>query len=156
MTQRSTARTTKYGRHQKFEKLVMLKWQQMFPNTRLWPQATGHAYAIPAVKNLIKAAFTLNLNSIRQAVRELRLIAYGKKGAGDLTGITSDGRRIECEIKTGQGKQNKDQEVFEKVISDHNGIYFVISNNNDVDEQLIKIGSKHNLHVVDTPNMERD
>lgn len=54
-----------------------------------------------------------------------RLISYGFKGAGDITGLLPWGQRIECEGKTGRGRQSVPQKTFQKVIESYGGIYVI-------------------------------
>ena len=51
---------------------------------------------------------------------------YGLKGSSDIIGLTKSGRFVGIEIKTGTGRQSKDQVAFQKMIHDNLGLYFLI------------------------------
>lgn len=75
------------------------------------------------------------------AYRDGQLIRYGLKGCADITGILVDGRRLEVEIKTGKARQQKNQEAFEKMITEMGGVYFVARSCEDALTKLIKAAS---------------
>lgn len=114
----------------------MVAFQKAYPDARIWQNNTGSAYAIPSVKSLIAAAFTLNPQKIQEAVKKLHMIFYGFKGSADITGIMGDGRRVEIEIKTGKARQSEVQKKFQKMITERGGIYLLITNQKPISEQL--------------------
>jgi len=125
-----------YGRHNKFQKEVMIYMQLHNPKLRIWNNATGAAYDMPSVKKLIKAIMSFKQGAVKEAIKDLRLIKYGKVGSADITGILPDGRRIEIEIKTGKAVQSKDQKIFQKIIEERNGVYLLVSDKLPIKEQV--------------------
>lgn len=52
---------------------------------------------------------------------------YGKKGAGDITGILPpNGRHFEAEAKTGGGAQNKNQKLHQQFVVERNGGLYIL------------------------------
>jgi len=72
------------------------------PDCRVWRNETGMAY--------------------RDGVG----IRYGKIGSSDILGVTSDGKILCVEIKTGQATQSERQVNFENVIKKFGGRYVVV------------------------------
>lgn len=70
-----------------------------------------------------------------------RFIEFGIDGQADITGILPDGRRleIECKRRIG-GKQSKDQENFEALITRFGGIYILARSVEDVFKALSEKG----------------
>lgn len=64
-------------------------------------------------------------NETGAAYRDGHLIHYGRKGSGDIMGITSDGKMLCIEAKTGKASQQQNQIYFEKMIVLFNGRYFL-------------------------------
>ncbi len=52
---------------------------------------------------------------------------FGLVGSADLLGITSDGRFLAIEVKTGRAKQTPAQKAFQAMISRFGGRYRVVS-----------------------------
>jgi len=52
-------------------------------------------------------------------------IRFGKKGSGDIIGLTPNGRFIAVECKYADGQMSKEQEEFRKEIIKRGGIYIV-------------------------------
>lgn len=102
--------------HQEYLRLVMLEFQKTFPAARIWQNPTG-------------TAMSMDLK---------RVIKYGFVGSADITGIMPDGKRVEIEIKVGKDRQRESQKIFEKVIKDCNGIYFVVDDKSSIKDQLCK------------------
>lgn len=59
-------------------------------------------------------------------------VSYGSKGQGDFTGLIPTGRYIAIECKGDEGKQSKDQVLFQKEVEDNNGIYILAYSLEDV------------------------
>lgn len=72
------------------------------PDCRVWRNETGLAY------------------------RDDKAIRYGKKGSSDILGLTSDGKMLCIEVKTGRATQQENQVKFEKVIKKFGGRYVVV------------------------------
>lgn len=88
----------------------------MFPGARIWQNPTG-------------TALSMDLK---------RVIKYGFVGSADITGIMPDGIRVEIEIKVGRDKQRESQKIFENVIRQCNGIYFIVDDKSNIKDQLCK------------------
>ena len=65
-----------------------------------------------------------------------RLVRFGIPGQADLTGILSDGRRLEIEVKSDRGRQTPAQAAFGRTIERFNGIYLLARCTDDVREGL--------------------
>jgi len=65
-----------------------------------------------------------------------RYIAFGVKGAADLTGILRDGTRLEIEVKTGKARQTPHQVEYQRMIEGMGGIYLVARSGTDLIEAL--------------------
>lgn len=55
-----------------------------------------------------------------------RFVKFGLKGSGDWIGLTSDGRFIAFECKTGEARQNFDQRQFQERVKSLGGRYFLV------------------------------
>jgi hypothetical protein len=55
-----------------------------------------------------------------------RPVRFGVNGAGDISGILRDGRRLEVECKTEKGRQRPEQQSFEQMIRRFNGVYLLV------------------------------
>ena len=102
--------------HQEYLREVMIEFQKMFPGARIWQNPTG-------------TALSMDLK---------RVIKYGFVGSADITGIMPDGIRIEIEVKVGKDKQRESQKIFENVIRQCNGIYFIVDDKSNIKDQLCK------------------
>lgn len=90
------------------------------PDCRTWRNETGLAY------------------------RDGKAIRYGKKGSSDIIGLTSDGKLLCIEVKTGRATQQENQVFFQKVIEKFNGRYFLARSVDSVVNYL------DNLHLTIT------
>lgn len=63
-------------------------------------------------------------------------VRLNRPGAADLTGILPDGRRIEVEVKTGEGKPNPNQLEFRAMIAQNRGVYLLVHDVYDFDQQI--------------------
>ena len=61
-----------------------------------------------------------------------RFLRFGKQGGGDITGILSDGRRCELEVKGPGGKQSPAQKEFQAMIEKNHGVYMLVRSVNDL------------------------
>lgn len=59
------------------------------------------------------------------AFRDDHAIRYGKRGSSDILGITSDGRMLCVEVKTGKASQSPHQVNFQKSIEKFGGRYLI-------------------------------
>lgn len=108
--------------HSNFKKKTLLEIHQTYHNVRAWNNETGLAYT--------KEGFP---------------VKYGKVGSADITGILSDGRRLEIEIKVGKDRQRPEQQDFEKMIVDRGGVYAIINDKTGIKEQLCQIAKIFNI-----------
>lgn len=69
-----------------------------------------------------------------------RTVRFGIPGQADLTGIAPDGRRLEIEVKSEDGRLSEDQQRFREMILRFNGIHIVARSIHDVYEQLTACG----------------
>jgi len=58
---------------------------------------------------------------------------YGLKGSSDIIGLSKTGQFIGIEVKTGTGKQSKDQLNFQRMIETNGGLYFLVRKESDLD-----------------------
>ena len=63
-------------------------------------------------------------------------ISFGCPGAGDITGILPDGRRLEVECKSTTGRQSAKQKEFEARIRGNNGVYILARSVEDLERVL--------------------
>ena len=127
---------SKMTRHNRFKDEVLLAYQKKYPQHRVWNNETGVAFSIPNVRKLIDAVWTFDIDNIKQAIKMLVRINYGKKGSADIIGITDNGIHIEIEIKTGKAVQTKLQKNWQRMILSKGGIYIVVTNRRRIDEQI--------------------
>lgn len=87
------------------------------PRLRLWRQNTGKA-----------------------KIGE-RWIKFGLKGQGDATGLVDpEGKRVELETKTEDGRQSEDQKNFQAMIERLGGTYVLARSLADFDAAMAKLG----------------
>lgn len=109
-------------KHEDFLKRVMLEFQKMYPEARIWKNNTG---ALESKKG--------------------HYVRYGKVGSSDLIGVMPPNGRMTCiEIKTGKAKQSKKQKDFEQMISKCGGIYIVVRDDAQIEPQLLKLKREPN------------
>lgn len=97
---------------------------------RLWRQNTGRAIPIWALQKRIGETITMEL------ISDLERIAFGIIGSADLSGILSDGRRLEIEAKAARGRQSGQQQNFQRMIERFNGAYILARSVDDVHRGL--------------------
>ena len=67
-------------------------------------------------------------------------VSFGYPGAGDITGILPDGRRLEVECKSLTGKQSEKQKKFQAKIKSNGGVYLLVRSQRDLEEQWAALG----------------
>lgn len=73
-----------------------------------------------------------NTTGVYDPVKKLFRKPKGQlNGVADIIGMSSDGRFLSVEIKTGRDKQSDSQLHFEDLVNSHNGIYIVAKNFDD-------------------------
>lgn len=95
---------------------------------RLWRQNSG--FAVPLW------AYTKKQNNPPR-------IAFGIPGCADLSGILSDGRRLEIEVKKPKGVWSEKQRNFAYMMNKMNGVYILATSVQDVYDQLDEIGFEY-------------
>ena len=104
----------RYAKETDLVKVVLLGLGKHFPTTcRAWRNNAGAA--------MVKDQF----------------VRFGVKGQADISGIMSDGRRLEIECKAEGKKQSKDQIAFMEMIRAHRGLYILAYNFQDVINGLV-------------------
>ena len=86
-----------------------------------------------------------------------RLVRFGRPGAADLTGILSDGRRLEIEVKSAHGRQSVAQASFQRIIENYGGVYILARSVTDVMRGLaiaMAPPAKRRIVDADTPEIE--
>jgi hypothetical protein len=68
-----------------------------------------------------------------------RVVRFGVPGQADLTGILSDGRRLEIEVKSPTGRQTLDQQRYQQMIERFGGLYVLARSVEDVEEMLARL-----------------
>lgn len=63
-------------------------------------------------------------------------VTFGRPGAGDITGILPDGRRLEVECKSPTGIQSEKQKKFQATIERNNGVYILARSVEDLERCL--------------------
>lgn len=66
-------------------------------------------------------------------------IYYGRKGSGDIVGLTRHGRFIAVEVKIWPDKQTKEQKEFQSKVEKKNGIYVLVYDINDLEDRRAEI-----------------
>jgi len=106
------------------------------PEFRLWRQNVGKAVPLSFLHlvraELLKGNFSKALNLIESPP----VISFGMKGQADLSGIYSDGRRLEIEVKAPGGKPSKEQVTFGRIIKRFGGIHILAKSVEDVADGL--------------------
>ena len=114
----------------------------MFEATRLGLRVLrnnrGQFYTIDCVKALIAAALSLNLQRIKEAIRNLRQVRAGLEadGSSDLIGWTPDGKFVALEIKTPEGRVTPEQQHFLDTITKAGGFACVVRDENNLKNML--------------------
>ena len=80
---------------------------------------------------------------VARALSSDHIIRYGIPGQADISGILSDGRRLEIETKTARRSQSKQQVAFQAMIEKFNGVYIVARSADDALAQLRAKGHCH-------------
>ncbi len=61
-----------------------------------------------------------------------RVVRFGVPGQADLTGILSNGTRLEIEVKTNAGQQTPEQKAYQRIIERFGGVYVLARSVDDV------------------------
>lgn len=77
-----------------------------------------------------------NNTGVARALTHAAVIHFGLKGSADILGLTSDGRFLAIEAKTGEAKQRKEQKAFGIMVMRFRGRYLVARAASDVTTYL--------------------
>lgn len=143
------------------KKLVRALWRALGrrPDVRLWPQATGQGVPMATIKaalgRLLRGPLTAQL--LREVFGRLARMKFGVKGGGDLSGaLMPDGRRIEVEAKTGDGKPKPGQRAFRAMIEKFGGLYILVHAADDADiDRAVAEAVSHVQQEIDTRRATR-
>lgn len=86
------------------------------PRLRIWRQNTGVGLTMDAE----------------------RVIRFGLRGSGDISGILMGGSRIEIEDKTKTGRQSKNQKAFQAMIERFGGLYVLARDEDDIERAIVE------------------
>lgn len=100
--------TNRYAAHQALVADVLAAIGSR-PDIRVWPNSTG----------------------VGRALTHEAIIRFGLKGSADIIGLTSDGRFIGLECKTGGAVRSKPQIAFAAMIQRFGGRYAVVRSVHD-------------------------
>lgn len=96
-------------------------------------KANPHTALVRAIEQL--ASFRKDVfgwsNNTGAGIMNGRWVSFGLKGAADWIGLSSDGKLLALEVKTGMAKQEPHQKLFELNIKRLGGRYFVVRNVDD-------------------------
>jgi len=106
------------------------------PEYRLWRQNVGKAVPFSFLHGIRAELLKGNFTKALALIESPPVISFGQRGQADLSGIYSDGRRLEIEVKAPGGTQSKEQKVFERTIKRFGGIYILAKSVTDVTEGL--------------------
>jgi hypothetical protein len=67
-------------------------------------------------------------------------VRFGIPGQADLTGLLSDGRRLEIEVKSPIGRQSPEQQQYQRIIERFGGVYILARSVADVADGLRRAG----------------
>lgn len=67
---------------------------------------------------------------------EKRFLRFGKKGSGDIIGMTRDGRFLSVEVKVGRDRVSKTQLEFMDEVIERGGLALVIHNFDDLTARI--------------------
>jgi len=83
-----------------------------------------------------------------------RVVAFGIKGAADLSGILACGTRLELEVKAKKGRMREAQKSFRAMILRFGGLYFVARSTEEADLALEShLGSCKVCRSLSTPSV---
>lgn len=122
------------------------------PDLRIWRHNTGRLWSgtqfiEPAKNQIIKdshgRAHKIDLSDI--IIRNPRPVSFGCPGSGDIVGILAPkGKFISIEVKTGEGRQSPQQQIFEKMVKQFGGYYILARSADDAIKQLERIRQLEN------------
>ena len=92
-----------------------------------------HTILVNAVEKLAKLKKHVFIwrNNTGAGMMGPRYVTFGLKGSSDFIGLSSDGRFLCLECKTGEARQNYDQKMFQKRIEELGGRYYVVRSIDD-------------------------
>jgi len=100
-------------------------------------EAAIQADVILEVNRVFKDSVTIWRNNTGAFHDGERLIKFGIPGQADISGIIKPlGCRLEIEVKRPGGRQSEAQKNFQRMITDHGGLYLLC--NGDIEGQVIE------------------
>lgn len=105
---------------------VLVAWGAT-PHLRIWRMNTGVGWFV-------------NGQPARKTDPGAYPVRFGLPGQGDISGVTSGGRRLEIECKAERGRQSDDQRNFQAMIERFGGLYVLARSVDDVDRALAPLG----------------
>jgi hypothetical protein len=104
------------------------------PAMRLWRANVGKAIPLSFLYLVRDTIRDGNIDGALSLLDSPPVVSFGVKGQGDLSGILDGGYRLEVEVKSSTGKQNKDQEIYQRVIEAKGGLYILARSIEDVEK----------------------
>ena len=74
---------------------------------------------------------------------------FGVPGQADISGILSDGRRLEIECKTSTGRQSAKQRAWQRMIEKYGGVYILARSVEDVSACLSRLSISRSTEDTD-------
>lgn len=106
------------------------------PDLRIWRQNVGKAVPLSFLQLVRGELMAGNFSKALQLIESPPVTSFGFPGQADLSGILPDGRRLEIEVKSPNGRQSKPQKVFQRVIERFGGLYILARNCEDVADKI--------------------
>lgn len=82
--------------------------------------------AIEKLAALTPHVFIWHHNTGSGLIDGKRFVKFGLKGSSDFVGMSSDGRMLCIECKTGDARQTFEQRIFQERVQKLNGRYYVV------------------------------
>lgn len=99
---------------------------------RIWRANTGGAVPIATVRAIKAALLRRDTAEALRLCDTARVLSFGVPGQADLSGLLSDGRRLEIEVKSATGRQSQEQISFEAMVRRFKGVYVLARSVEDV------------------------
>ena len=108
--------------HSKLVNQTLLEIGKRFPDVVAWKNHTGQAFTPGSVTDALNCI--INGGTFKDARGMLTPIRFGIVGQADISGIFKpSGRRLEIEVKTGEGRLSDEQQNFRAMIEAYGGIH---------------------------------
>ena len=118
--------------HSKLVTQVLIEIGRRFPECTVWKNHTGQAFTPGSVTDAMNCLLAGGTFSEARAM--LTPIKFGVVGQADISGIMKpNGRRLEIEVKTGEGKLHDGQKNFKAMIEAYGGLHIECRSIADLD-----------------------